>query len=73
MKSVLQTLRSLFLVVLGMLPLGLLAQNPGDSPDARPQDVPFDGTMSWILIAAGVVLAVIVLRKAMHKKVAAVE
>ena len=68
MKSVLQSLKTLLLLLVGLIPMSLLAQNPGDNPDARPQDVPFDGTMSWILIAAGVVLAVVVLRKAMHKK-----
>ena len=70
MKSVVQLVKSLFVVLLGMLPLGLLAQNPGDNPDARPQDVPFDGTMSWMLVAAGVILAVVVLRKVMNKKLA---
>lgn len=61
---------SKLLVMVSLLPLGLLAQNPGDNPDARPQDVPFDGTMSWILIVAGLILSMIILRKSMHKKVA---
>ena len=59
----------LLIVMLLMSPVMLFAQNnPGDNPDARPQDVPFDGTMSWILIGAGIVLSVIVLRKVLRKK-----
>lgn len=69
MKKVLNRMSKL-LVMVSLLPLGLLAQNPGDNPDARPQDVPFDGTMSWILIVAGLILSMIILRKLMHKKVA---
>jgi hypothetical protein len=69
MKKVLNRMSKL-LVMVSLLPLGLLAQNPGDNPDARPQDVPFDGTMSWILIVAGLILSMIILRKSMHKKVA---
>ena len=69
MKGVVNSLKSLLIVLLATLPVSLLAQNPGDNPDARPQDVPFDGTMSWMLIAAGVILAVVVLRKALNRKV----
>ena len=69
MKRVLSLLKSVTLFLAFSLPLSLLAQNPdpGSNPDARPQDVPFSGAMSWILIAAGVVLAVVVLRRVMHK------
>ena len=67
MKKVLNRMSKL-LVMVSLLPLGLLAQNPGDNPDARPQDVPFDGTMSWILIVAGLILSIVVLRKVLHKK-----
>ena len=58
----------LVVIMLAMLPLNMMAQNPGDNPDARPQDVPFDGTMSWILIIAGLILSIVVLRKVLHKK-----
>jgi hypothetical protein len=74
MKSVLQLLQRVTLFLAFSLPISLLAQNPGDpgtNPDARPQDVPFSGSMSWILIAAGVVLVVVVLRRVMHKKAVA--
>ncbi len=67
MKKVLNRMSKL-LVMVSLLPLGVLAQNPGDNPDARPQDVPFDGTMSWILIVAGLILSIVVLRKVLHKK-----
>jgi hypothetical protein len=39
----------------------------GGNPD-KPADVPLSGPMSWLLIAAGVVLAVVVLRRVMHEK-----
>ncbi len=48
--------------------------NPGDNPDARPQDpqdVPLDGSMMWLLVAAGVVLSVVVLRKVLKAKATA--
>jgi hypothetical protein len=63
--------KKLFSLLLLSIPMVLLAQNPGDNPDARPQDVPFDGTMSWILIVAGLVLSVFILRKSFNKKVSA--
>lgn len=63
--------KRLFSLLLLSIPMALLAQNPGDNPDARPQDVPFDGTMSWILIVAGLVLSVFILRKSFNKKVSA--
>ena len=61
--------KRLFSLLFLSIPMALLAQNPGDNPDARPQDVPFDGTMSWILIVAGLALSIVVLRKSFQKKV----
>ena len=73
MKNVFVKLR-LLIVMLLMSPMVLLAQNPGDNPDARPQapqDVPLDGSMMWLLVAAGLVLSVVVLRRVLKAKATA--
>lgn len=73
MKNVFIKLR-LLIVMLLMSPMVLLAQNPGDNPDARPQDpqdVPLDGSMMWLLVAAGLVLSVVVLRRVLKAKATA--
>ena len=47
-----------------------LAQNPGDNPDARPQDpqdVPLVGNLVWLLVLAGVVVCFIVIRHQQKK------
>ena len=73
MKSLFQRMEKMILFIVGCLPLCLLAQNPdpGVNPDARPQDVPFDGSLVWILIVAGVVVTVAVFLRKMQKKTAA--
>lgn len=73
MKNVFVKLR-LLIVMLLMSPVVLLAQNPGDNPDARPQDpqdVPLDGSMMWLLVIAGMVLSVVVLRRVMRSRATA--
>jgi hypothetical protein len=54
---------AMFMVFVLVLPSVLFAQNPGDNPDARPQDVALDPRMSLLLIAVGSFLAVKVMRK----------
>ncbi len=75
MKQIKGLINKLLVFLFVLSPVSLMAQigNPGDidapgNPDARPQDVPFDGRLSWFLIAAGLILAVVVLRKYINRK-----
>ncbi len=46
-----------------ILPSIMFGQNPGDNPDAQPQAVPLDSSSTLLLIAAGAILSVRVLKK----------
>ena len=45
------------------------SQDPGDNPDGPPPAVPFEDYMHLILIAAGAILALVVIKK-MNRKTA---
>ncbi|MGG9972832.1 hypothetical protein ACQ33O_13670 [Ferruginibacter sp. SUN002] len=51
-------------MLLVVLPGIVFGQNPGDNPDAEPQAVPLDPKMTILLIAAGMFLAVSVMKRA---------
>ncbi len=79
MKAITKTVLSVFTVLIcTVLPLLSEAQmggpigfgGQGGLPDQgnKPGDVPFDGTFSLVLVAAGIFLAITVFRRANLKK-----
>ncbi len=55
----------LVVVCLFIIPNVLMAQNPGDNPDAQPQAVPLSPEMTVLLIGAGILLAMKIIKRRM--------
>jgi len=50
-------------ICLFIIPNLVMAQNPGDNPDAQPQAVPLSPGMTVILIGMGIILAMKIIKK----------
>lgn len=69
MKKIIK--RLLIFIIANFSLASAFAQNPGDNPDARPQDpqdVPLHSPMLWFLIAGGLIVCFIVIRQQRKKK-----
>ncbi len=62
-------LPAMIIVCLMAVPGIMFGQNPGDNPDARPPEVPLDPKMTLLLIVAGAIVAMKVIRKQLSRQV----
>ena len=72
MKAVIkkQWVKFLVMILILIMPAIVFCQAPPGPGDDNP-DVPFDGTMNLLFLAAGLVFAAVIVRKKLSKKVVA--
>ncbi len=61
---------SCLMVALFLVSIKGFSQDPGGNPDGPPPAVPFEHYYSWILIAVGAILALVVIKKMQKKHIA---
>ena len=65
-KTVLRSIIPVIVIVcMLVLPGIVMGQNPGDNPDAQPQAVPLSPEMTVLLIGAGILLAMKIIKRRM--------